>query len=82
MKTSTLVGHGTVTSTSSPGSANQIDCGPTCSVDFAYGTVVTLTATPAFLSLFDGWTDCDSASGTTCTVTMTSARTVTARFLP
>ena len=82
-KTSTLgVGQGTVASTSSPDSANQIDCGTSCSVDFAYGTVVMLTATPDLISLFDGWTDCDSSSGTTCTVTMNSARTVTARFLP
>jgi hypothetical protein len=82
-KTSTLgVGQGTVVSTSSPGSANQIDCGPSCSVDFAYGTVVTLTATPDLLSVFDGWTGCDSSSGSTCTVTLKSARTVTARFLP
>jgi|SRR6267142_42663 len=82
-KTSTLgVGKGTVTSTSSPGSASQIDCGATCAVDFAYGSVVTLTATPALLSLFDGWTGCDSASDTTCTLTIKSARTVTARFLP
>jgi hypothetical protein len=82
-KTSTLgVGRGTVASTSSPDSANQIDCGSNCSVDFAQGTVVTLTATPALLSAFDGWTGCDSASGTTCTVTLTSARAVTARFLP
>jgi IPT/TIG domain-containing protein/List-Bact-rpt repeat protein len=82
-KTSTLgVGHGTVASTSSPASANQIYCGPNCSVDFAYGTVVTLTATPAMLSLFDGWSGCDSASGTTCTLTLKSASTVTARFLP
>ena len=82
-KTSTLgVGQGTVASTSSPDSANQIDCGSNCSVDFAYGTVVTLTATPAVLSVFDGWSGCDSASGTTCTLTLTSARTATARFLP
>ncbi len=82
-KTSPLgVGQGTVASTSSPDSANQIDCGSNCSVDFAYGTVVTLTATPALLSVFDGWSGCDSASGTTCTVTLTSARTATARFLP
>ena len=82
-KTSTLgVGKGTVTSTSSPGNASQIDCGADCAVDFAYGSVVTLTATPALLSVFDGWTGCDSASGTTCTLTIRSARTVTARFLP
>ena len=82
-KTNTLgLGNGTVTSTSSPGNPSQINCGSACSIDFAYGTVVTLTATPALLSAFDGWTDCDSSSGTTCTVTMRSPRTVTARFLP
>ena len=82
-KTSTLgVGKGTVASTSSPDSASQIDCGSNCAVDFAQGTVVTLTATPALLSVFDGWTGCDSASGTTGTLTMTSASSVTARFLP
>jgi hypothetical protein len=43
---------------------------------------VTLTATPAFLSFFDSWTGCDSVSGATCTVTVNSARTVRANFLP
>ncbi|TMC76977.1 MAG: hypothetical protein E6J09_08570 [Chloroflexi bacterium] len=82
-KTSPLgVGNGTVTSTSSPASANQIDCGPTCSVEFAYGTVVTLTATPALLSVFNGWDGCDSTSGTSCTLTIKSASTVTVHFLP
>src|SRR5438445_8763378 len=76
------VGNGTVTSTSSPASANQIDCGPTCSVEFAYGTVVTLTATPALLSVFNGWDGCDSTSGTSCTLTIKSASTVTVHFLP
>jgi hypothetical protein len=82
-KTSTVgLGHGTVSSTSSPDSANQIDCGATCSADFALGTVVTLTATPDLLSLFDGWGGCDSVNGTTCTVTVTKASSVIARFLP
>src|SRR5205807_1565926 len=52
------LGRGTVTSTSSPGSPTQIDCGTTCSgasAPFNYGTVVTLTATPGTLSLFTGW---------------------------
>jgi hypothetical protein len=82
-KSSTLgVGSGTVSSTSTPASPTQIDCGSRCSVSFDYGTVVTLTATPGMLSLFDGWTGCDSASGDTCTVTVTSARSVRANFLP
>ena len=71
------IGNGTVTS-SPPG----INCGPTCSATYDSGTVVTLTATPAFGSMFKGWSGCDTASGTTCTVTMSAARSVTAHFLP
>jgi hypothetical protein len=81
-KSSLLLGSGTITSTSSPDSPNQVNCGSNCSVLFNYGTVVTLTAKPDLLSLFNGWSGCDSASGTTCTVTVKSARSVTANFLP
>ena len=81
-KSHLLTGSGTVTSTSSPGSANQINCGSNCSVLFNYGTVVTLTASPALLSLFNGWTGCDSVSGNVCTVTIRSTRSVNAAFLP
>jgi Divergent InlB B-repeat domain len=81
-KANLLVGDGTVTSTSSPNSASQINCGSSCSATFNYGTVVTLTATPALLSTFNGWNGCDSTSGNTCTVAIRSARSVTANFLP
>jgi hypothetical protein len=82
-KASTLgIGSGTVTSTSSPDAPGQIDCGSNCSVRFNSGTVVTLTATPDLLSVFNGWSGCDSASGPTCTVTMSAAKSVTANFLP
>ena len=81
-KSSLLLGNGTVTSTSNPGSPNQINCGSSCSVLFNYGTVVTLTASPALLSTFNGWDGCDSTSGNTCTVTIGAARSVTANFLP
>ncbi|HYS08403.1 MAG TPA: hypothetical protein VEP66_06650 [Myxococcales bacterium] len=81
-KSHLLTGNGTVTSTSSPGSAAQINCGSNCSVSFNYGTVVTLTASPALLSLFSGWTGCDSVSGNVCTVTIRAARSVNAAFLP
>jgi len=81
-KSHLLLGNGTVTSTSSPGSSNQINCGSNCSVRFNYGTVVTLTASPALLSTFTGWSGCDSTSGNTCTVTIRSARSVNAAFLP
>jgi hypothetical protein len=42
---------------------------------------VTLIATPTGTSAFQGWTGCDSVSGTTCTLTVTAARTVTATFV-
>src|SRR5437879_5776573 len=68
-------GSGSVTS-SPPG----IDCGATCSATYTSGTVVTLTATPASGTTFTGWSGCDTVSGTTCTVTMSVARSVTATF--
>jgi hypothetical protein len=40
-----------------------------------------MTATAGTDSMFSGWTGCDSVSGATCTVSMTSARTVTATFM-
>ena len=66
---------GSVTS-SSPG----ISCGTDCSETYTIDTVVTLTASPDVL--FTDWSGCDAVSGTTCTVTMTSAKSVTASFLP
>src|SRR5207253_1855455 len=75
-------GSGTVTSTSSPDSGSQINCGATCAVSYTFGTVVTLDVTPDLLAIFNGWSGCDSASGTTCTVTIDRARYVTANFLP
>jgi hypothetical protein len=77
-----LTGNGTITSSSNPPAANQISCGPNCSASYKYGTVVTLTVQPDLLSVFTGWSGCDSFSGTTCTVTMLSGKTVTASFLP
>lgn len=74
------VGNGTVTS-----NTGGINCGPRCSADYAVGTmptVVTLTATPNTLAIFNGWNGCDTVSGATCTVAMGTAKTVTANFLP
>jgi len=81
-KTRLLSGNGTVTSSSNPPTPNQIMCGPYCSLSYRYGTVVTLTAKPDLLSTFNGWSGCDSVSGTTCSVTIRTATTVTASFLP
>ena len=73
------IGSGTVTS-----SPDGIDCGSDCYEPYAIGTTVTLTAT-ADLGAVTGWTGCDSDSGpgtsSTCTVTMTSDREVTATFV-
>lgn len=71
----TDLGGGTVTS--SPGGIN---CGNACSHLYASGTTVKLTATPGLLSGFGGWSGCDSVSGNTCTVRMSSAKSVTADF--
>jgi hypothetical protein len=75
------IGRGTVTSSSDPASSTQIDCGTTCSASFDWGTVVTLTATPAFANRFMGWSGCDSAYGSTCVVTIHAGTSVTARFV-
>jgi len=69
-------GAGTVTSTPA-----GINCGSTCSASFVSDSTVTLTAAAAADSVFSGWTGCDSVSGATCTVSMTSARTAAATFL-
>ena len=69
-------GGGTVTSTPA-----GINCGAACSADFADGTVVTLTPTPASGSSFTSWSGDCSGSGS-CVVTMNQARNVTATFAP
>lgn len=73
--TKTGLGRGTVTS-----SPDGVHCGATCSASYLSGTTVTLTAVPAFASIFTGWNGCDSTSGSTCTVTVDAARSVTATF--
>jgi endoglucanase len=73
----TRVGTGTGTVTSAPAGIN---CGTTCTANYAGGTSVTLTATAAAGSTFAGWSGaCTNATGT-CTVSMTVARNVTATF--
>jgi hypothetical protein len=74
--TVTKYGSGGVTSV--PGG---IDCGNTCSADFAGGTNVTLTATPAMKFVFSGWAG--ACSGTsTCTLTVDAAKSLSATFIP
>jgi hypothetical protein len=71
----TDIGQGTVTS-----SPAGIDCGTACASDYVIRTTVTLTATPALGSIFNGWTGCDTVNGATCTVTMSAAKSVAADF--
>jgi uncharacterized repeat protein (TIGR02543 family) len=67
-------GAGTVTS-----SVGGVNCGTTCSATLASGTAVTLTATAASGSTFGGWSG--ACTGTSsCVLTMTAARAVTATF--
>ena len=75
--TVTKSGSGAGIVTSSPAG---IDCGATCSAQFADSTSVTLTAVAGSGSSFGSWTGCDSLSGSQCTVSMTANRTVTVTF--
>jgi RHS repeat-associated protein/uncharacterized repeat protein (TIGR02543 family) len=73
----TKTGSGTGTIISSP---PGIDCGATCSATFAAHTSVTLTATPATGSTFQGWFGACTGSASTCTVTLSKASSVSAVF--
>ncbi len=70
-------GSGTVTSDD-----GLINCGGggACSASYDSGTGVSLRATATPGSTFDGWSGCDTISGTACVVTMSAARSVTATF--
>ncbi|TCT21539.1 List-Bact-rpt repeat protein [Thiobaca trueperi] len=69
-------GDGTVTSDPA-----GINCGTACTANYATGTRVTLTATPATGGMFAGWSGACTNSSGTCTVNMTMARNVTAKFI-
>jgi uncharacterized repeat protein (TIGR02543 family) len=75
--TVTKAGTGTGVVTSTPAG---ISCGATCAASFGSGTTVTLSAAIASNSTFAGWSGACTGTATTCTVTMTAARTVTATF--
>ncbi len=70
-------GDGSGTVSSSPAG---ISCGPACRYDFEYRTAVTLTPSPAANSAFDHWSGACSGTGA-CTVTVDSAKSVTATFV-
>jgi hypothetical protein len=61
--------------------ANGLTCsGNTCTGTYPGGASVTITATAANKSFFNGWTGCDSVSDNLCTVSMTADKKVTAAF--
>lgn len=67
-------GAGTVTS-----SPVGINCGSTCTANFAAGARVTLAAQASAGSTFVGWSGACSGTGS-CTVTLDAAKSVTATF--
>jgi Bacterial Ig-like domain (group 3)/Divergent InlB B-repeat domain len=72
----TQAGAGSGSVTSAPAGIN---CPGTCSANFASGTVVNLTATPAAGSTFAGWSGACSGGGA-CSISMTAAESVTGTF--
>ena len=75
-----VTGTGAGTVTSSP---SGIICRTgSCAAEYGQGTTITLTATPDGIYSFSRWGgDCSGTSRTT-TVTISAARTCTARFIP
>lgn len=71
----TGLGSGTVAS-----GAGDILCGADCDETYGSAVSVTLTATPDAGSTFAGWSGDCSGAATTCTVTMSAARSVRAQF--
>ncbi len=72
----TGTGKGTVTS-----SPSGISCGTDCMESFPAGTVVKLTAVSSSGSVFTGWTGACGGTSTTCWVTMSKSKSVTAGFI-
>jgi len=69
-----VVGEGTVTSDPA-----GISCPGDCFQKYAYGTNVTLTASPTPGWQFDGWSDACTGTGS-CVVAINRSRSVTATF--
>src|SRR5262249_23807230 len=78
VKSITSLGTGNGSVTSSPAG---ISCGADCSEVYSSGASVNLTATAAAGSTFTGWSGVCTGTGT-CSVSMTSNKSVTATFAP
>lgn len=68
-----VVGNGIITGAG-------LNCGSTCTAPQAASARVTITASPSFGSTFTGWGGACTGTVSTCTVSMTQARSVTATF--
>lgn len=58
-----------------------INCGGSCKYGFANSTTVTLTAIPQSGTEFGGWSGACSSLSTTCTVSLSAAKTTVASFV-
>ena len=70
-------GSGSGTVTSSP---SGINCGYYCSASATSGTYVTLYASASYGSKFSGWTGACIGYSSSCTVSMSYSKSVTAKF--
>ncbi|GEM_PF-3030713 len=74
----------TITKSANLGSVSSspagINCGSVCNYSFPTNNNVTLTAMPAAGYVFTGWSGACTGTTTTCTVSMTGAKLVTATF--
>ena len=72
----TGTGTGTVRTTDA-----LVNCGAKCSNTYATAKTVTLTATPAYGSVFMGWSGGGCSGRLSCTTSVNVSKTVTANFL-
>jgi hypothetical protein len=68
-------GNGSITS-----SPEGIECGATCSYPFTKKMTIKLTATPANGAKFGGWSGACTGKKLTCSVKLTSNKSVKAKF--
>lgn len=72
-----VAGSGTVVS-----NPTGINCGSTCSANYASGTSVTLTANPGAGQVFSSWSGACSGNQPTCVLNMTQVRSAQALIVP
>ena len=76
--TVTLNGQGSITSNPA-----GINCGDVCSATFSANQLVTFTVGQSDGNSFTGWGgDCSGTTGSTCQVTINSAKNISANFVP